>query len=368
MPDASDRAKQAADEFLAGLKKGTGRLWLVAAGLCVVFIAFRSCSEVEPGEVAVRVNNVTGEVETLTRPGLIMDLPFGIQDVFVIDTSSQTFHMRGDRFVDELNVEELTVRASDGSNFVFNDTTILYRAIPDRGADVMRDAGYAHAFRMWMLPYARSILRDEFGRESTISVSNPAKFGEATNRARDRLNQLLNPHGVEVTSIVTPRPRFNDEYEGLVESRNETEKQLDVITSELQRAETDRARRLAEVDRDQNKIIQEKRAGLEAQLATAVTDQTQTRRQSDSYKIEKIGAGQAALSGSQRKAGELRGQLEAEYATRKAEIDAFRTQPVERVMERLGERLEGVTIQIQPWTNDSSPSRVQVQNVAGSAR
>ena len=99
MPDASDRAKQAADEFLAGLKKGTGRLWLVAAGLCVVFIAFRSCSEVEPGEVAVRVNNVTGEVETLTRPGLIMDLPFGIQDVFVIDTSSQTFHMRGDRFV-----------------------------------------------------------------------------------------------------------------------------------------------------------------------------------------------------------------------------------------------------------------------------
>ena len=33
MPDASDRAKQAADEFLAGLKKGTGRLWLVAAGL-----------------------------------------------------------------------------------------------------------------------------------------------------------------------------------------------------------------------------------------------------------------------------------------------------------------------------------------------
>lgn len=365
MSDASDRAKAAADEFMSGLKKGSDRLWVVGAGLCIVFVAFKSCSEVEPGQVAVRVNNATGQVETLTRPGLILDLPFGIHDVFVVDTSSQTFHMHGQAYVDELNVPELTVRASDGSNFVFNDTTILYRAIPERGADVIRDAGHAHGFRMWMLPYARSILRDEFGRESTISVSNPAHFGEATNRAKARLNELLNPHGVEVTSIVTPRPRFNDEYEGLVESRNETEKQLDVISSELQRAETERARRLAEVDRDQNKIIQEKRAALEAALATAVTEQTQTRRQSDSYKIEKVAVGQAALSGAQRTAAERKGQLDAQYLTRKAEIDAFRNQPVERVMERLGERLDGVTIEIQPWSSDATPTRLQYQNVGG---
>ena len=106
------------------------------------------------------------------------------------------------------------------------------------------DAGHAHRFRMWMKPYARSILRDEFGRESTISVSDPTRFGEATGRAKDRLNALLEKHGVEVTSIVTPRPRFKDEYETLIESRNETENQQSVIASELQRAETDRARRL----------------------------------------------------------------------------------------------------------------------------
>ena len=40
-------------------------------------------------------------------------------------------------------------------------------------------------------------------------------------------------------------------------------------------------------------------------------------------------------------------------------------QPLERVMERLGERLEGVTIDIQPWANDSVPSRLQVEKVGG---
>jgi membrane protease subunit HflC len=257
------------------------------------------------------------------------------------------------------------VRARDGAEFVFNDTTILYRAIPSRGADVIRDAGQAHRYRMWMRPYARSILRDEFGKESTLTVSDPSHFGEATSRAKERLNELLNPHGIEVTSIVTPRPRFTAEYEGLVEARNEAENQLSVIQSELERAGTERARRLAEVDRDQNKIIQEKRAALEAALATAVTSQTQTKREVDGYKIDKMAEGQAALSAARRTALELKGQLDAQYLTRKAEIDAFRNQPVERVMERLGERLDGVTIQIQPWANDSQPSRVQYEQMGG---
>jgi len=363
--EATDRARRGADEFLSGLRRQTSRLWIAGAAAILLLLAFRSCTSVEPGQVAVRVNNLTGSLDTITRPGLVVALPFGIHDVYVLDASPQTFHMRGDQNKNDLEVKQLTVRASDGSNFVFTDTTILYRVMPDRAINVVRDAGPEHRYRQWMLPYSRSILRDEFGRESTISVSNPANFGEATDRARTRINELLNLHGIEITSIVTPRPRFSDEYENLIEARNETENGLAVIDSELQRAATERDRKLAEVSRDQNKIIQEKRAQLEAALATAVTAQTQTRREVDAYKIDKIAAGQAALSAARRTAEELKGQLEAEYATKKAEIDAFRTQPVERVMERLGQRLEGVTIEIQPWARDAAPKRVQYEKVGG---
>ncbi len=340
-------------------------LWLAGAALVLVIVGVRSCASVEAGEVAVRINNITGSREVVTQPGLIMRLPFGIQDVYIVDVSPQTFHLRGEVNKGPLEARELDVRAADGSSFAFNDTTLLFRPIPGKASDTLRDSGLGHAYYEWLLPYTRSIMRDEFGRESTIGVSNPTTFGEAETRAKARLNLLLGQHGIEVTSIVTPRPRFSKEYEDLIEARNQAENQLAVIDSELQRAKTERDRLLAEVERDQNKIIQTKRAALETQLATAVTTQTETRRETDAYKIDKVAIGEASRSAAKGTATELKGELEAEYSAKKAQIDAFRNQPVERVMQRLGERLKGVTIEIQPYQEDGSPKRIQLENIGG---
>jgi regulator of protease activity HflC (stomatin/prohibitin superfamily) len=350
---------------LRGAGGEPSRLWLAAGALVLVLMSFHSCASIEAGQVAVRVNNITGSMEVITQPGLIVRLPFGIHDVYIIDVSPQTFHLRGDKNKSTLEVRELDVRASDGSSFVFNDTTILFRAIPGKADETLRDSGLAHAYYEWMLPYTRAILRDEFGRESTIGVSNPTTFGQAEDRAKQRINKLLGEHGIEVTSIVTPRPRFSKEYEDLIEARNQAENQLAVIGSELERAKTERDRKLAEVERDQNKVIKTKRADLEAQLATAVTEQTQTHREVDAYKIDKVAGGEASRAAAKGQAIELKGQLDADYQTKRAQIDAFRNQPVERVMERLGERLKGVTIDIQPFREDGTPQRVQLENVGG---
>jgi membrane protease subunit HflC len=363
MSELGERAKRS----VVGLFRGgePSRLWIAGAALVLFIVAARSCATLDAGQVAVRVNNITGSMDVITQPGLILRLPFGVHSVHMLDVSPQTFHLRGPADKGPLEARELSVRASDGSQFVFSDTTLLFRAIPAEAALTLRDSGLGHAYYEWMLPYARSILRDEFGRESTISVSNPTSFGQAEERAKQRINKLLGQHGIEVTSIVTPRPRFSKEYEDLIEARNQTENQLAVIDSELARAKTERDRKLAEVERDQNKIIQTKRAELETTLATAVTAQVETHRQADTYKIEKLAAGQASRSASQGKAVELKGQLDADYAAKRAEIDAFRNQPVERVMERLGERLKGSTIEIQPFRHDGSPQRVQLENVGG---
>lgn len=365
MTDPSRKVRQLGDKVFDTMSKDWSRLWVVGAIVILAVVTKQSCISLEPGHVAVRVNNVTGSQTTLTRPGLVMRLPFGVHSVYIVDASPQTFSMKGETNVDELNVRELTVRASDGSNFIFKDTTVIFRVLGDETQPLLRDSGQGRGFRNWMRPYVRSVLRDEFGRESTISVSNPANFGEATERARQRLNDALSKHGIMVSNIVTPRPRFTEDYENLIEARNEAENQLTVIRSELARAATERERRLAEVDRDQNRIIQEKKAEFETALATAVTQQAQVKRAADTARIEKVSVGQAALSAAERQSEELRGELQALYATRKAEIDAFRNQPVERVMERLGERLENVTISIQPWASDATPARVDVKQLGG---
>jgi len=340
-------------------------VWIGGAVIAGLILMTTSFTAIEPGQVAVRINNVTGGLVTVTQPGWITRLPFGIHSVYVLDASPQTFSMHGTKTIDDLEVSELTVRASDGSNFHFSDTTIIFQMAGDEAQTVIRDGGEERGYLKWMRPYARAILRDEFGRESTISVSNPTKFGEATERAKSRLNELLGAHGVIVTQIVTPRPQFNDEYEKLIEERNKLGNQLEVIKSNLAAAETSRERRLAEVNRDQNRLIQEKRTELESALATAIAAQADATREADTYKISKVAEGQASLSAAKQQATELRGQLDAVYRARKAEIDAFRSQPVERVMERLGERLRGVTIAIEPWANDANPSRVELEKIGG---
>lgn len=335
-------------------------VWIGAAGLIVLVMMFMSFTTIEPGRVAVRVNNLSGKSVAITQPGWVFCLPFGIHTLHVIDVSPQTFQMKGDTNTDDLHVEKLTVRASDGANFHFEDTTLIFQVLGDEAVTVAKDAGVADAYRSWIKPYARAILRDEFGRESTITVSDPSNYGAAATRAQERLNQFLQPHGIVVTQMVTPRPKFNAEYERLIEERNRLRNELEVIKSNLERAGTDRERKLSEVDRDENKKIQERRAELESELATAVANREKTIRAADTYKIEKIGDGQAKLAAAKRKAEELRGQLDADYRAKKAEIEAFKTQPVERVMERLGESLEGVTIHIEPWANDANPSRVDL--------
>jgi membrane protease subunit HflC len=331
------------------------------AGVITLGIGMFSFTTVDPGQVALRVNNVTGAQEAITQPGLAFTLPT-VHSIHILDAAPQEFAMRGDRSVDATNVSQLTVRASDGSNFHFNEFTLVFQLMGDESVQAVADGGVDDGFLKWMKPYARSVLRDEFGRESTIAVSNPSTYAAAGERSRNRFNELLGPHGISVTQIVTPRPQFNQEYEAAIEQRNALSNELEVIGSNLETAETSRQRQLAVVDQQQNKIIQERRAQLEAELAQASARQSDVIREADTYAIEKVAQGQAALSAAQQRAEELRGELDAKYLSRKAEIDAFRTQPVERVMQRLGERLKGVTVNIQPYAEDATPQRVRLEN------
>jgi hypothetical protein len=333
-------------------------IWVAGAGVIAFGMLFMSFTTIEPGEVAVRVNNITGSTTAVTQPGWVFRMPFGIHSLHVLDISPQSFQMKGERSLDELHVEKLTVRASDGANFHFEDTTLIFQIRGDEAVTVATNAGLDFSFRKWITPYARAILRDEFGRESTITVSDPSNYGAAATRAQARLNEFLEPHGITVTQMVTPRPKFNADYEFLIEERNRLRNELEVIRSNLERAETDRQRILSEVDRDENKKIQERRAELESELATAVADFEKSRRAADTHLIERRGEGEAKLAAATTQAEELTGKLEADYKSKKAQIEAFRSQPVERVMERLGESLVGVTIQIEPWANDANPSRV----------
>jgi membrane protease subunit HflC len=256
----------------------------------------------------------------------------------------------------------LTVRANDGSNFSFDDTSIIFKLDGSDVCTAIRDSGTENGYRKWMRPYGRTVPRDEFGRESTLDVSDPTKYSGATARTEGRLNEALGKHSLFVQKFTTPKPVFNDAYEKAIESRNGLENEKTVIKSNLDNAETTRSRQIAEVNQTKNKELQVSRAALESALATATAAQASQKRVADTRLIQASGEGQAALSGKIAEAKQLQGQLDAMYLQKAAEINAFRTQPTERVMEVLGEKLKGVTIHVQPYADDATPTAVDLRN------
>lgn len=354
--------KSPLEELMSKLPDGLGWVWVLAAVLIFGFILMGSVKNVEPGQVAIKVNNLSGSQEAITKPGWTIRIPL-LHSVHVLDAKPQTFNMKGDSSESKLVVKELTVRASDGSNFHFSDTTIIFQLNGSDVVEAVDSGGLGDGYMAWMKPYARSILRDEFGRESTIHVSDPTTYGTAANRAKERLNAELGPMGIQVMQLVTPRPRFNENYEHAIEERNALSNQLKVIKSNLDRAGTERDRRLAEVDQQQNKVIQERRAALEHELARAVASQAEIKQEADTYAIGQMAEGQASLSAATFRAQELKGELDARYVSKQAEVLAFRNQPVERVMSVLGAKLRDVTIEIQPWADDASPKRVRYEDL-----
>jgi membrane protease subunit HflC len=336
----------------------------MALGIVFIVGAFSSFSSVDPGQVGVRVNRLSGGEEIIDRPGMVLTLPL-VHDLYLVDASPQTLYLEGSSSSEDLRVlPRLTVRASDGSNFWFERMTIQYQVIPERADVVLHESGEGDAYRYWLIPTVRSILRDEFGRQSTRDVSNPATYNAATGVAERQLNATLNPHGIRVINVDTPEPHFNPGYETTIELRNQANNQLRVIESEMERAKTERSRRLAQLDQRRNQEYQQRRALLEGQLAQARANQQRRIADARANLTRTEGTANARLDRANARAEELRPTIEAEIAQTEARIDALESNGIEAVMRQLARRLEGVRIDIQPYQNDPAPQSLRIEGLS----
>ena len=350
-----------ADGWLGKLRIGLAPI--LAIGIFLTY-SLASLGELKPGMVAVRTNLLTGSSETITTPGLVVEMPF-IHHVQEISTEPMKFIMAGGKNNGPLISTQLSIRCSDGANVHFIEFPLIVALIPGM-ADVALEHGNGdYGWLDWVKPVSRSILRDEFGREDTLAMSDPTSYQGAANRAKTKINELLLPHGVQVTNIGTPRPTFNEKYEATIQERITTGNEINVITSELEAAVNSRARKLASVDQQKNSNYQERRAGYESSLASAIAQQAEAEQAADRLRISKIAKGTASRSAATEEAKQLKGTLKAKLAAKKAEIEAFRSQPKERVMQAIAERLQGVTASVQPYTNDSNPTKVIVDGLGG---
>ena len=87
---------------------------VLAIGIILSVTGRLGVAQVADDEIAVLVNYLNGKKEVVTTPGFTLYLPF-VQEIYLLDRSSQEFRMEGNKYISNNHVPRLTVRAVDGS-------------------------------------------------------------------------------------------------------------------------------------------------------------------------------------------------------------------------------------------------------------
>ncbi len=270
--------------------------------------------EVRPGEAAVLYNNTglkfLGESEEIIGQGAKTFLP-GLQHIEVLERRPQLFVMadetgRGkgkDHGKDYQVTKKLTVRANDGSNFYFDRLEIYYQIIPSAAGTVIRTLGPANSFKKHVIAAnAREILRDEFGRYDFLEVANPATFTAATSEAKKRLNERLLAYGIEITQIVTPKPKFDSRVEKATEDRQNAEQEVEVQDEKRRKLEQEKGLKIQSIEQTKNAEYQSLLAELESKKKEADNNLKAVKREADKYYTERLAAGEAYKTAKETKA------------------------------------------------------------------
>ena len=252
--------------------------------------------EVKPGEVAVVYNTVGLGVfgddhRVVTDQGTLTYMPY-FQRVELLEIEPQVLVMTRKGDLDDPNmVNQLTVRANDGSNFFFERMELHYQIMPGLADVVISENGRGSAYKEKALAvHSREILRNEFGRYSFLEVAKPSTYGKATALAKKSLNERLNPLGIMVTQIITPKPRFQQQVENAIEARQNAEQEVQVQEENRKRLQAQSRRKVQDVEQAKNAEYQGLIARLEGERRAAENRAIATRREADKYSIDTLAA------------------------------------------------------------------------------
>jgi len=212
--------------------------------------------EIQADEVAVIINNITGNVKTIDRAGAVVYYPF-IQDLYILDKREQEAPMASSNIsADFPQGNPIILKTRDGGD-VSIDLVIQYRLISKMANKVVQDTGFGEEFKeKWIWDYARTICRYEFGDLSISEFPDSVKREQKIKTSTNELNSLLNPHGILVTSLNFIDYRYYREYAEKIHERRLADKEVE---EQVQRARA--------AKKNQNRVVTEETKKLDVAIS-----------------------------------------------------------------------------------------------------
>lgn len=303
--------------------------WPAALGIAGFLLLGTGCTPHTTGatEVGVRFNKITGSTERASPGATYFFVPL-INDWKTYDVSTQNLVMtarqnEGDRG----KKDDLRFKTRDG-NDIETDVTVRWRIDPDKAFDIWQQVGdrTESVKERLVRPQARAYVRDVLNRLDSEEFYNPAlRFG-AANDATKLLSGHLAPSGIIVEQVILGDFSFKPEYQRLINTRKEAEKQAEKLEAEI----------LATLEGNKANL-QQKIAELTQQLTASQGQFEQAKRTADAYLGRRgqearatVAEKSAAAEGIRRERAALNGSAGDAYVTLQL-IDALQKKEIRQI-------------------------------------
>ncbi len=202
-------------------------LWVIigiaAFILLVNLFAAHSTKTTEVGVRVIKWNpfGKAGVVKTVYPPGAMYFFPNFINEWHTFDTRLQNIEMTlapvpGSRH----QRDDLLFKTIDG-NDISLDVIISYRINPAKTPDILMQVADNNRDieENVVRTIARNVTRDYFGELTTEDFYNADKRTEKSDACKARLNQVLEPYGIIIESVLPKDYRFNVAYQQAIEEK-----------------------------------------------------------------------------------------------------------------------------------------------------
>ena len=282
--------------------------------LIILIIGGRRLSwrEIKGDEVAVIINNVTGNVKTIDRAGAVVYFPF-VQDLYILDKSEQSAPMTSANIsTDYPQGNPVILKTRDGGD-VSLDLIIQYRLISEMADKIVQDTGKGVAFKeKWIWDYAKTICRYNFGELEIGEFPDAEKRRLKTLKATKELDRMLNPHGILLTSLNFIDYRYYREYAEKIQERRIADKEVEEQLQRGKAAKENQGRVITEETKKLDVAVSRFRGQLYNMEIEAKAKSEKIRQEGIAYKLK-------AAFDADAEYGRLRREAEAILAVREAE-------------------------------------------------
>ncbi|MGR3319520.1 MAG: SPFH domain-containing protein [Candidatus Anammoxibacter sp.] len=272
---------------------------------------------IEADQVAVLVNNLTGNVKAITRAGAVLYYPY-IQDIYILDRPEQVLKMTSANISKKYpRGNPVVIRTIDGGEVAL-DITIQYRIIPEMANDVIRNSGKNLSFKLkWLYDYGRTICRYNYGELSISEFPNSSKRDEKSEKAAAEINKMINKYGLMVTSINILDYRYYREYAEKILERRLADKEIEEQKAMTAAAKRNKEKVVIEETRKMEVEIARFQGELEKRILEAEGEAARTRNNADTYLVRSRIEGGAEFE-------RLFNMAKAVFAQKKAEAKGIR--------------------------------------------